>query len=197
MSIKSLHGIDNALFLHELSLIVMNSWWLQGWFGFMSRPCRDALRSLRLSPHCVRCYSYLTPLGWFMYNWKVKIENWKVATFNHYSNLINLTRGEVPCGWGQTLFLCVPRERYLVDWYEVACLRHAWGWSLLPHTAHLDDYRGDLGLCRVHVGTHSTASDYHRTAYGVIHISPRWGDLCTIEKWKVKSGNLQSLFKPY
>ena len=30
---------------------------------FMSRPCRDALRCLRYSPHCVRCYSYLTPLG--------------------------------------------------------------------------------------------------------------------------------------
>ena len=44
----------------------------------------------------------------------------------------------------------------------------------------------DLGLCRVPVGTHSAASDYHRTAYGVIHISPPWGDLCTIEKGKLK-----------
>ena len=70
-------------------------------------------------------------------NWKVKIENWKVATFNHYSNLINSTRGEVPCGWGQILLFCEPEVCYLVDWYGVACLRHAWGWSLLPHTAHL------------------------------------------------------------
>ena len=68
---------------------------------------------------------------------QLKSENWKVATSNHYSNLINPTRGEVLCGWGQTLFLCVPREHYLVDWYEVACLRHAWGWSSLPHTARL------------------------------------------------------------
>ncbi len=69
--------------------------------------------------------------------WKGKREEWKVATFNYYSNLINPTQCEVLCGCGQTLFLCVPRERYLVDWYGVACLRHAWGWSLLPHTAHL------------------------------------------------------------
>ena len=122
----------------------MNSWWLHGRFGIMSRPCRDALRCLRLSPHCVRCYSYLTPLGWFMYNWKVKSENWKVkiekwkvATSNLYSNLINPTWGEVLCGWGQILLFCEPEVCYLVDWYEVACLRHAWGWSSLPHTARL------------------------------------------------------------
>ena len=69
--------------------------------------------------------------------WKVKIEKWKVATSNHYSNLINPTWGEVLCGWGQILLFCEPEVCYLVDWYEVACLRHAWGWSSLPRTARL------------------------------------------------------------
>ena len=33
-----------------------------------------------------------------------------------------------------------------------------------------------LFSCRVPIGTHLFASDNHRTTYGVIHISPRWGD---------------------
>ena len=33
-----------------------------------------------------------------------------------------------------------------------------------------------LFSCRVPIGTHLFVSDNHRTTYGVIHISPRWGD---------------------